>query len=357
MQKLVDAAQTADLAGRARVSAEKEAVRRYARHCSDFKQPSTRSAVIQLLTTLVPLLTLGAAAIWLAGISPFLALPLALPIGGLLVRCFIIQHDCGHGSFVASRLANTIIGRLMSVFTLTPYALWRRTHAMHHAGSGNLDRRGIGDIKTLTVDEYLVLGRLARLRYRIYRNPVFLFLVGVPAFFLILQRLPWGHPVAPKDCWLSVLALDLAIIPIYGGLAWAFGPATLAAIVVPSLFVAAGIGGWLFFIQHQFEEAHWNTASDWDFQVAAVHGSSYYDLPAVLHWFTGNIGLHHIHHLNSTIPNYRLKECLEALPELAGINRLTLRDSLGCARLSLWDAKARCMIGFSDLALRHPGKA
>jgi len=335
----------------------KDAVRRYAVHCSGFKQPSTRSAAIQLSTTLLPLLALIAAAIWLASISPALAFPLALPIGGLLVRCFIIQHDCGHGSFVASRLANTAIGRLMSLLTLTPYALWRRTHAMHHAGSGNLDRRGVGDIKTLTVDEYLALDRLGRLRYRIYRNPVFLFFVGVPAFFLVLQRLPWGHPVAPKDCWLSVLALDLAIIPVYGALAWAFGATTLAAVVVPSLIVAAGIGGWLFFIQHQFEETHWNTAADWDFQVAAVHGSSYYDLPPVLRWFTGNIGMHHIHHLNSTVPNYRLKECLEALPELANINRLTLRDSLRCARLTLWDVKARCMIGFDDLALRHPAKA
>ncbi len=289
------------------------------------------------------------AMIWLAESAYWLTLLLSIPLGGLLVRCFIIQHDCGHGSFVESKLANDIIGRCMSLVTVTPYALWRRVHAKHHATSGNLEHRGSGDIDTLTVREYLERSPASQLRYRFYRNPFFLFLVGVPTFFVILQRLPWGHPLGFRDSWKSVLGLDLAIVLIYGLLGLLISFKVLLMIALPSIVVASAVGGWLFFIQHQFEDAHWEHADTWDFQVAAVYGSSYYVLPRILNWFTGNIGLHHIHHLNSLIPNYRLQECLDASPEFKALNRLKLRDSFGCARLTLWDEDARRLIGFSDL--------
>lgn len=348
MQKFVDAAQAVSLVEHGRRAALKEAVRRYARHCADYKEQSVAKAMMQMATTLLPLFALVAAMVWLADVSVPLMLILSVPLGGLLVRSFIIQHDCGHGSFLPSRAANDLVGRLMSLVTFTPYALWRRVHAQHHASSGNLDRRGMGDIKTLTVAEYRSLSRLGRVRYRIYRHPAFLFLIAVPAFFMIVQRLPWGHPLTAKECWKSVVGLDAALIAVYGALAMLIGVKVLFMIAMPALVVASAIGGWLFFIQHQFEETNWDHKEDWDFQVAAVHGSSFYDLPAVMRWFTGNIGLHHIHHLNSTVPNYRLTECMAAMPELAEINRLTFLESLKCARLTLWDEKNRRLVGFAE---------
>lgn len=330
----------------------KSQVRAFAQHCARYRTPDTRQAVTQIVTTTVPFLALAVLMFQLVHVAYWAVLLLAIPAGGLLVRFFIIQHDCGHGSFVSTRTTNDMIGRSMSLLTLTPYGLWRREHAQHHAGSGNLDRRGIGDIKTMTVQEYLAESPLGRLRYRIYRNPAFLFFIGVPLYFLIVQRSPWGHGLPFKDSWASVSGLNLAIVLVYGTLAWAIGCSTMALVVVPIVFVAAAAGGWLFFIQHQFEDAHWEPADAWDFQTAAVHGSSYYALPRLLQWFTGNIGLHHIHHLNSMIPNYRLQECMNALPELASVNRLSIRDSLRCVRLTLWEPESRHLIGFSDIPRR-----
>jgi acyl-lipid omega-6 desaturase (Delta-12 desaturase) len=327
----------------------KSQVRTFAQHCANFRGASIWRATAQILTTTAPFVALIVGMVLLADLAYWATLLLAIPTGLLLVRFFIIQHDCGHGSYLPSRLANDTLGRIMSVLTLTPYGLWRREHAMHHAASGNLDRRGIGDIETWTVDEYLKSPRLERIRYRIYRNPLFLFGFGVPFYFLILQRLPWFHSVAPKDSWKSVMSLNAFALLIYGSIAWFLGPVTVLKILVPIVFVAAAVGGWLFFIQHQFEETHWESPPEWDFQTSAVHGSSYYVLPKVLQWFTGNIGLHHIHHLNSMIPNYRLQECMDALPDLAQINRLTLWESLKCVRLTLWDPAERRLIGFNDL--------
>ncbi len=323
--------------------------RAFARHCAHYRNPDARRAITQMCTTSVPFLVLVTVMIWLTGYAYWATLLLAIPTGGLLVRFFIIQHDCGHGSFLGTRGANDILGRLMSILTLTPYGLWRREHAMHHAGSGNLERRGVGDIETMTVEEYLAAGRFQRIRYRIYRNPAFLFGLGVPIYFLILQRSPWGHGLPFRDAWKSTLGLNLAIAIVYGSLSWFIGLGTLLAVMLPIVVVASAAGGWLFFIQHQFENTHWEPTEAWDFQTAAVHGSSYYALPKVLQWFTGNIGLHHIHHLNSMVPNYRLQECMDALPALASVNRLTIRQSLRCVRYTLWDSASRRLIAFSDL--------
>jgi omega-6 fatty acid desaturase (delta-12 desaturase) len=340
-------------AARPRSSADddprKPEVRAFAQHCARFRQPRTWSALVQIATTTAPFLALLAAMLFFVERAYWVTLLLALPAGAVLIRFFIIQHDCGHGSFLADQRINDWLGRAMSVLTVTPYGLWRREHAIHHAGSGHLERRGIGDIDTWTVEEYLSRPWYQRLRYRVYRNPLFLFGFGVPFYFLILQRLPWFHGLAFKDAWKSVMGLNLAMAVFYGGLAYLVGPWVLAKTMLPIVIVASAIGGWLFFIQHQFEETYWAPAETWDFQIAAFHGSTYYVLPKVLQWFTGNIGLHHIHHLNSMIPNYRLQECMDALPSLAQINRLTLWESLACVRLTLWDPVQRRLIGFSEL--------
>ncbi len=327
----------------------KQRVRRLAAHCQKYRGPVTRLAVLQLATTLVPLALIVVAMFATVRDHYWATILLAIPAAGLLVRAFIIQHDCGHGSFLASRKLNDLLGRCMSVLTMAPYGLWRREHAQHHASSGNLDRRGAGDIDTMTVKEYLAQPPLEKLRYRLYRHPLFLFGFGVPFYFMVLQRTPWLHALAPSESWKSVMGLNAALIAFYGPLIYAFGLSDVLWVALPILHVAAAAGGWLFFIQHQFEEAHWDQAESWDFQVAALLGSSFYDLPKVLNWFTGNIGLHHIHHLNSMIPNYRLQACLEASPELQSINRMTLRESLACAQLKLWDEDARCMIRFDEL--------
>lgn len=326
----------------------KQRVRRLAKHCNAYRGPETRSAVWQILTTLVPLTAVVAAMFAFVETHYWVTLLLAFPAAGLVVRAFIIQHDCGHGSFLPSRTVNDLLGRAMSVLTMAPYGLWRREHAQHHAGSGNLDRRGAGDIDTLTVQEYQQLSSLGKLRYRLYRNPLFLFGFGVPAYFILLQRTPWMHALPPRDSWKSVMGLNIGLVLFYAPLVYAFGWSNVLFVVLPIVHIASAVGGWLFFIQHQFEEAHWEKADSWDFQVAALLGSSFYDLPRVLNWFTGNIGLHHIHHLNSMIPNYRLQACLDASPELKSINRMTLRESFACARLLLWDDTRKRMISFAE---------
>jgi acyl-lipid omega-6 desaturase (Delta-12 desaturase) len=326
----------------------KLAARRFARHCATFRGGVSTRAVRQVATTLAPLAALLAAMIVAAPVWPLLTLLLAIPAGALLVRIFIIQHDCGHGSFLPSRAANDMLGRLLSILTLTPYGLWRREHAMHHASSGHLERRGVGDIVTMTVAEYRASSALTRIAYRIYRNPWFLFGFGTPFYFLLIQRSPWYHGVPAREALPSVTGLNLGIVAVYGTLGWLIGFWTLALVMIPTVIVAAAIGGWLFFIQHQFEETHWEAEPGWDFQVAAIYGSSYYALPRWLDWLTGSIGVHHVHHLNSMIPNYRLHDCLEAMPELKEINRLTLVQSFRCVNLTLWDESNRRLVTFDE---------
>jgi omega-6 fatty acid desaturase (delta-12 desaturase) len=324
-------------------------MRGLAQRCAAHARADGRRAIGQLATTLVPLFIIVALMLALVRDHMWLTLLMALPAAGLVVRLFIFQHDCGHDSFFATRASNDFCGSCLSLFTLTPYGLWKREHAQHHASSGNLDRRGIGDITTMTVKEYGELPALKRIGYRIYRNPLFLFAFGIPFYFIVLQRLPWWHGLPARQAWKSVLILDLALIAFYGALAYAFGFAHLLFVAVPIVVLAAAAGGWMFFIQHQFDGVYWAHDGDWDFQSAAVLGSSYYALPDIINWFTGHIGLHHIHHLNSKIPNYRLQECLEAVAEFKSLNRLTLLDSLKCVRLKLWDEDRQSLVGFADV--------
>ena len=321
-----------------------------AQHCAAYREPSRHRAFTQVANTLVPYLLLCAGMLAAASWGyVWLALPLALPAGGLLVRLFIIQHDCGHGSFLPSRAGNDRLGQALSLLTLTPYESWKRAHAQHHASTGDLSRRGTGDVATLTVREYLARDRLGRLQYRLYRNPLLLIGLGSPLNFLVLQRLPHGVGLPWRTaCW-DVLRLDLALAAFLGALVLVFGLASVLTVLVPTVCVAAWAGGWLFYVQHQYEDTTWEDAADWNFHRAALGGSSYYVLPKLLQWFTGNVGLHHIHHLNSRVPNYRLQECLDGHALLGRVGRLSLRESLGCVRLALWDENARKLVSFSHL--------
>jgi omega-6 fatty acid desaturase (delta-12 desaturase) len=310
----------------------------------------TKRSVLQLVTTATAFFALLLVMAAESHRHYWLTLLLAVPAAGLLVRLFIIQHDCGHGSFFKSRAANDFVGRALSILTLTPYDSWKRGHAAHHASTGNLDRRGRGDVETLTVAEYQASRRLRKHAYRLYRNPLVMVLLGAPANFILLQRLPLGRALRSRHSRRSILSLNLMLLVVFGVPCTLFGPFPILGAYLPVMIIASWAGNWLFYVQHQFEETHWERNSEWDFHIAAVGGSSYFKLPPLLQWFSGNIGLHHVHHLCSRVPNYRLQACLDAAPELHEVAKvITLRESLGCWRLALWDERRRLMVGFRDL--------
>jgi omega-6 fatty acid desaturase (delta-12 desaturase) len=315
-----------------------------------YREPSNWRSILEIGISLGPLAALWVT-MWLSYRYGFwwVTLLLAVPAAGFLVRLFMIQHDCGHGSFFRHRLANDWIGRALGVLTFTPYDFWRRTHAIHHATSGNLERRGIGDIDTLTVNEYLALSRFGRFKYWLYRHPVVMFGIG-PAYLFILQhRLPVGLMRAGWTPWLSTQATNVAAALIVGLLIWQIGVGAFLLVHLPVMLLAATMGVWLFYVQHQFEHTQWADNKTWSKHDVALHGSSYYVLPGVLRWFTANIGIHHVHHLCSTIPYYRLHRVLRDNPELTTIGRLTMWDSLKCVRLVLWDENAKKLISFSEM--------
>jgi acyl-lipid omega-6 desaturase (Delta-12 desaturase) len=304
-------------------------------------------ACAQLLNTGLPFLLLIAALTYGARTCYAAVLPLAVPAIFLLVRLFIIQHDCGHGSFFASRGANDLLGRVIGVLTFTPYAFWQQDHAIHHATSGNLDQRGIGEITMLTLSEYLALSPLRRFLYRAYRHPLVLFGLGPIYLFLLRNRIPIGRRTfRQKKSWGSILGTNLTLMVIFLLMLLTGGARAFLLAYLPVILLAASIGTWMFYVQHQFEQAYWAPSSDWDFQAAALLGSSFYDLPVVLHWLTGYIGFHHVHHICSKIPNYRLRECFNQNPEFHDLRRLSFRDSLKCARLCLWDEERQLLVPF-----------
>jgi omega-6 fatty acid desaturase (delta-12 desaturase) len=289
--------------------------------------------------------------------SYLLSLAIAVPAAGFLVRLFMIQHDCGHGSFFRQRLANDWVGRAISVLTLTPYDYWRRSHAVHHASSGNLERRGVGDISTLTVGEYLALPRWRRIAYRLYRHPLVMFGLGPAYLFLVQHRYPAGEALRNWRSWLSPMATNAAIALAMVAAMWLVGMRPFLLVHLPIILLASSIGVWLFYVQHQFEDTFWARASTWTMPEAALHGSSHYDLPLIMRWFTANIGVHHVHHLCSRIPYYRLARVLHDHPELKDVGRVTLLQSIGCVRLVLWDEARRRMISFRQLRALQRGAA
>ena len=319
-----------------------------------YRAPNPGRSVVEILITVVPFVFLWLL-MWSAlNIGYGLYLLLAVPTAGFLVRLFMIQHDCGHGSFFRHRLVNDWVGRVLGVLTLTPYDFWRRAHGIHHATSGNLDRRGIGDIDTLTVREYLALSRWRRLGYRLYRHPIIMFGIGPIYLFILRHRLPFG---LAREGWIplvSTMATNGAIALVVGGMMWWVGVGPFLLVHLPITALGGAIGVWLFYVQHQFEHTVWSEGRDWSLPTAALYGSSHYDLPAVLRWFTANIGMHHVHHLCSRIPFYRLPVALRHHPDLANIGQLTLTQSLACVRFVLWDETARRLITFRELQTR-PG--
>jgi omega-6 fatty acid desaturase (delta-12 desaturase) len=332
-------------------------VRALVQSLGPYRETKPLRSVLELLITALPF-----AALWLLmwvtlDIGYWLCLLLAVPTACFLMRLFMIQHDCGHGSFFRRRSANDWVGRVLGVVTLTPYGFWRRTHAIHHAGVGNLDQRGIGDIDTRTVNEYLEMSPAQRLGYRIYRDPVVMFCL-IPAYlFLLRYRLPFGLMAAGTQPWYSTMGTNVAIAAVVVSMMWLVGIGPFLLVQIPLVVIAASIAMWFFYVQHQFEDTRWSHEGHWNVQEAGLYGSSHYELPSAMAWFTGNIGVHHVHHLCSRIPFYRLRQVLKDHPELTGIGRLTFLQSLRCTTLALWDEEQKRLISFREMRARYASGA
>jgi omega-6 fatty acid desaturase (delta-12 desaturase) len=313
-----------------------------------YQRADVRRAVTQILTTLVPLAaTLYVMYLSLAW-SYWLTLALSIPAAGFMVRTFIIMHDCGHGSFLPSQRWNNLVGFITGLLTFTPYSEWRHEHAIHHATAGDLDRRGHGDIETLTVDEYLTLGRWGRFQYRFYRNPFVMLLLG-PAYLMIGQRIPGRNTSSGSPKTSSVWTTNLGIAVVVTALAMIIGLQAVVLVYLPAGYLAASAGVYLFFVQHQFDHAYWERHATWDYATAAIAGCTYLKLPRVLQWFTGNIGLHHVHHLAPRVPNYNLQRAHDENAVFHRAPTVTLAQSVRLLRLALWDEQHKRMIRFGDL--------
>ena len=315
---------------------------------SPYSKPDTSRSIVEIVTTIVPLALLWWAAWATLSVGYWLTLLIAIPAAFLLVQLFLIQHDCGHGAFFHSRAGNDWTGRVLGVFTLTPYDVWRRSHSIHHASSGNLDRRGVGDLNTLTVAEYNALPYWLRLKYQLYRHPIVMFGIGPAYLFLLQHRLPVGMLTKGWQPWISAMATNAGIALFSALMISVVGWQAFFMVHIPIVAFSASIGVWLFYIQHQFEDTFWAEHPEWTHQEAALYGSSHYDLPQPLRWVTANIGVHHVHHLFSRIPFYRLPQVLRDHPELATIRRVTLMESFAAVRLKLWDEQQRRLVSFRE---------
>jgi acyl-lipid omega-6 desaturase (Delta-12 desaturase) len=313
-----------------------------------YQQPALWRGIWQILNTLVPYAALWYLMYLSLSISYWLTVPLALIAGGLLVRVFIIFHDCGHGSFFKSRVANDVLGIITGVLCFTPYYRWRWEHAVHHGSSGDLDRRGTGDVWTLTVQEFLEASRWKRFAYRLARNPVILFVVAPLMLFMIIERLPKGNGGRRER--LCVHYTNLLILAVALGMSQLMGWKAYLILQVTLVMIAGSAGVWLFYVQHQFEGVYWERGERWDYFKAALQGSSFYKLPRILQWFSGNIGFHHIHHLSPRIPNYHLEKCHRSEPLFQSVKAVTLLSSLKSFSFRLWDEQRGRMVGYSALA-------
>lgn len=318
----------------------KEIVRRY-------QLPSRWRSAWQILNTLGPYVALWVLMYFSLAVSYWVVVPLAVLAGGFLVRAFVIFHDCTHGSYFKSKRANEIVGFITGVLVFTPFHHWRWCHTAHHASAGDLDRRGLGDVWTLTVQEYLESSRWRRFSYRLARNPIILFVFAPLILFVVLNRIP-GKEAGPKER-LSVHVTTVVILLIGAGLTWIFGLKAYLVIQLTAMMVAAVSGVWLFYVQHQFEDVYWERRPDWDYARAALEGSSFYKLPKILQWFSGNIGFHHIHHLSPRIPNYRLEHAHRSEPMFQQVKPLTLRASLKSLTFRLWDESRQKLTGYKLL--------
>ncbi|WP_282201326.1 fatty acid desaturase [Collibacillus ludicampi] len=309
-----------------------------------YERPNVKRSVWQIINTCVPFFLFWYAAYLSLSVSYWLTLVLTGLAAGLLVRIFIIFHDCCHGSFFSSRTANEVLGTIAGILTCCPFYQWRHTHSVHHATSGNLDRRGIGDIWTLTVEEYLALPPLKRLAYRMYRNPLIMFGLGPSYVFLIKYR--FNRKGAKMKERLNTYLINLGIAVVTGLLCWTIGWKTFLLVQGPVFLISSLFGVWLFYVQHQFEGTYFEKGDKWDHMNAALRGSSFYKLPKVLHWFTGNIGFHHIHHLSPRVPNYYLDRAHEENTMFQNVTPVTLLSSLRSLNFRIWDENRRKLMGF-----------
>jgi omega-6 fatty acid desaturase (delta-12 desaturase) len=321
-----------------------------------YRKPDLLRSAWQVVNTAGPLAALWLTMLFFVDRAYALTLLLAVPTAAFLIRLFIIQHDCGHGSFLKSARASNAIGFVIGVFTLTPYDYWRKIHAMHHATSGNLERRGFGDVDTLTVREYLARSRWRRLAYRLYRNTLVMFGVGPTFEFVIKHRLPTLVPRSWKRERHSIHMTNLALVALLAFMFLTVGVRRFLMVQIPITLLASTLGVWLFYVQHQFEDTYWEHEPAWDYVDAGIRGSSYLALPKVLQWFTGNIGLHHIHHLSSRIPNYRLQKAMDENPVLQRVTRLTLWQSMKCIFLKLWDEEHGKLVGYGYVRRLEAGR-
>ena len=315
-----------------------------------FEKTDRKASIKQLMNTLGPLVLLWAAAYFSLSVSYWLTLLFAIPAAGFVIRTFIIFHDCCHGSFFKNRKANDIIGTITGVLTLVPYRQWKHSHSIHHAGSSNLDKRGIGDIWIMTVDEYVAAKPLQRLWYRIYRNPIVMFGAGPIAVFLIQYR--FNAKGARRKERMNTYLTNISIVALYGAMIWVIGWQAFLLVQLPVVFVSGFLGIWLFYVQHQFEDTFFEHEEEWSYVMAAVEGSSYYKLPKLLQWITGNIGFHHVHHLSPKVPNYNLELAHNATPPLQKATTITIGTSLKALNFRLWDEENKGFVSFKEIKAR-----
>ncbi len=317
-----------------------------------YAHPSVGRSVFDIVTSVVGYLAVSVVMYLVLDVSYWLVLALTLPAAGFLVRTFVVFHDCAHGSFLASKRANGSLGRLLGLFVLSPFERWRHDHAIHHATSGDLERRGVGDIITLTVAEYRARRWRGRLAYRAIRNPVVMFGLG-PVIAMIIGPRIATRSQRPRMRH-SVLGTDVVLLAILAGLCWLIGWQSFLLVWAPSAMIAGSVGIWLFYVQHQFEDAYWQSADDWSYSDAALRGSSYLKLPKIMQFFTGNIGLHHVHHLNARIPNYNLQRAHDENPVFHQVPTLSLWDALRTVRLKLWDEDRGKLVTFAQASFKQP---
>ncbi len=332
------------------VNPEKNKNKAWREAIAGYQSPSLKRSLWEITNSVGPFLLLWYVMYRSLEVSYWLTLALAVPTAGFMVRTFIIFHDCGHGSFFKSQRANALVGTFTGILTLTPYYHWRHDHAIHHASAGNLDRRGVGDVKTLTLEEYRALPPLKQLGYRIFRNPLLMFTVGAWLVFTVVHR--FYKPNSGKRERFSVYLTDLALLNIVLLMSLLIGFKAFILVEFPILAIATGVGVWLFYVQHNFDGTYWERHGNWDFASAGLKGSSFYKLPGILQWFTGNIGFHHIHHLSPRIPNYLLPKCHRENTIFQQVKPLTILGSLKSLGYRLWDEQNQRLVGFGALKTR-----
>lgn len=315
---------------------------------ANYKNPSSISSVWQLINTLVPYIGLWILMAYAITISYWLVLPLTILAAGFTVRLFIIFHDCGHGAFFKSKLTSDIIGNILGILTFTPYARWHHAHLIHHRTAGNLDKRGVGDVWTLTVEEYNNLSRNKRLMYRIYRNPFIMFGLGAGLVFLVMNRFT-RRGFSRKER-ISVYITNIGLALLAAGISLLIGFKSYLLIQLPVMYFAATAGVFLFYVQHQYPDVHWYRDEEWDYSTVAINGASYLKLPKILQWFSGNIGFHHIHHLSSKIPNYKLEQCHKENEAFRRVTPVTFVTSMKSLSLRLWDEKRQQLVSYRQAA-------